>query len=146
MQRGHTPNIDLQYANGAHDGQAYLNTRRAYYALIGGSKIVRERFTVTGSDRKVTSMMVRVSHQSGSGLLKLRLEKADGTLIEQHTVPGSTQVASWSLGTTGDMGDWVGVDSRPAANASRWRDLLPEGDRPRRLRLRGRQCPGTRFE
>ncbi len=110
VQRGHTPNVDLQYANGAHDGQAYLNTRRASYALIGGSKMVRERFTVTGGDRQVTSMMVRVSHQSGSGLLKLRLEKADGTLIEQHTVPGSTKVASWTLGTTGDMGDWLGVE------------------------------------
>ncbi len=70
IQPGHTPNVDFEYANGTHDGQAYLNTRRANYALIGGSQMVRERFTVAGGNRVVTSMMVRVNRQSGSGLLR----------------------------------------------------------------------------
>ena len=46
---------------------------------------------------------------TGSGRLGLRLENADGTLIEQHEVPASARLGSWELGTRTDTGDWVGV-------------------------------------
>jgi hypothetical protein len=105
----HTPNVDLEYANGGHDGQAYLNNRRNNYNLIGGSRMLRERFTVSGGDRVVDSVWVRVNRQSGSAPLVLRLERGDGTVIEQHQVPGSERVNTWSLGADSDTGDWVGI-------------------------------------
>jgi hypothetical protein len=106
----HTPVIDLEYSNGVHDGQSYLGSRQPYYALVGGQNTVRERFTVSGGDRVVTSMWVRLNRQSGSGLLTLRLEAGDGSVIEQHQVPGSNSIKSWALGSDSDLGDWVGVN------------------------------------
>ena len=105
----HTPNIDIEYANGVHDGQSYQNTHDEHFALIGGENQARERFTVSGGDREVTSMWVRVNRQSGSQPLSLILEAADGSLIEEHKLPASRHVNTWPLGGQGDTGDWVGV-------------------------------------
>jgi hypothetical protein len=105
----HTPVVDFEYANGTHDGQAYLGSRQDHYSLVGGQNTVRERITVSGGDRVVTSMWVRVNHQSGSGLLTLCLEDANGNVIEEHAAAGSNQVNYWSLGSDSDTGDWVGV-------------------------------------
>jgi hypothetical protein len=107
--RFHTPNIDLEYADGFHDGQAYQNNHIEHYALIGGDDEARERFTVSGGDRTVMSLWVRVNRQYGRGLLTLRLEDERGSLIEEHEVRGSDKLGTWELGSASDAGDWVGV-------------------------------------
>ena len=104
----HTADMDLTYADGTHDGLAYINALREYYGLIGGQNRVRERFTVSGGSRLIRTAFVRVARQSGSGNLTIRLEKGDGTLIEQGTV-ATASISSWSLGSDSKNGDWVSV-------------------------------------
>lgn len=100
--------MDLTYANGVHDGQAYIGVIVEEYALIGGNDMVRERFTVSGGNRTVQRAFVRVGQQYGNSPLTIRLERGDGTLIAQGTVAASS-IPSFSVGTATDNGDWVGV-------------------------------------
>jgi hypothetical protein len=105
----YTPNMDLTYADGTHDGQAYIGIIIGSYGLIEGpDRMVRERFTVTGGDRRVTRAFVRVGQQSGSGALTIRLETGNGALIDQGAVAAS-QIPSFSPGSDSDNGDWVSV-------------------------------------
>jgi hypothetical protein len=84
------PIFDLTYADGGHDGQAYIGTLWDEYGLVNGAaSMVRERFTVSGDDRMVTTAHVRLKRTSGTGALIVRLEKGDGTLIESVSVPSS---------------------------------------------------------
>jgi hypothetical protein len=109
LQGRDTAVMDLTYADGTHDGQAYMGVIVGAYGLISGpDRMVRERFTVSGGDRRVTRAFVRVGKQFGSGALTIRLEKGDGTLIEQGTVPASS-IPSFTVGTATDSGDWVGI-------------------------------------
>jgi hypothetical protein len=83
------PIFDLGYANGAHDGMAYIGSLPEYYGLIsGGSKRVREHFTVSGSDRAVSSASVKVKRISGSAPLTISLLKGGTTLVSKN-VPAS---------------------------------------------------------
>jgi hypothetical protein len=108
-ERRHTPVMDLTYADGTHDGQAYIGVIADNYGLIEGpNRMVRERFTVSGGDRRVTRAFVRVGQQSGSGPLRVRLETANGTLIDQGTVP-AWRIPSFTPGSDADNGDWVSV-------------------------------------
>jgi hypothetical protein len=103
-----TANMDLVYADGTHDGVAYIGILGDDYALIGGQGLARERFTVSGGDRTVSEAYVRVGKQSGGGDLVIRLEDATGTVLERGTVPAS-KILSWTLGDFWSAnGDWVG--------------------------------------
>lgn len=84
------PIFDLAYADGAHDGQAYIGTLWDKYGLIsGGASMVRERFS-TKAARTVAKAHVRVKRISGTGALVVRLERGDGTVIGQAAVPSSS--------------------------------------------------------
>ena len=74
-----TPVMDLTYADGHHDGNAYFAIVADYYAVISGDGMARERFTVSGSDRTVTTATVRVKRVGGSSPLAIALETSDGT-------------------------------------------------------------------
>jgi hypothetical protein len=80
------PIMDLTYADGSHQGQGYMEVNLGYYGTISGNSMVRERFTVSGGDRMVTTASVRVRRTSGTDPLTIRLETSNGTLIEQGTV------------------------------------------------------------
>jgi len=87
VQVPYVPIFDLSYVDGKHDGQAYIGTLADKYGLISGaSKMARERFTVSGGDRVVKAAHVRCRRISGTGALVMRLEKADGTVLQQATV------------------------------------------------------------
>jgi len=99
-----TPIVELDYADGASQGQGYMEFWIGDAKNISGTKGVRETFTVTGSDRLVSTMAVRVKPVSGTSPLTLRLEQGDGTLIDQETVSGITLIpglsgASWAKAT-----------------------------------------------
>ncbi len=105
----HLPNMDVEYANGAHDGAGYLGAEINSYGRIGGSNQVRERFTVTGQDQTVDGAYARIGRQSGSGSVTLRLETGSGSLIDEVVVPGSRLTTNWTLGDAWNPnGTWVG--------------------------------------
>ncbi|MFA6003657.1 MAG: right-handed parallel beta-helix repeat-containing protein, partial [Elusimicrobiota bacterium] len=105
----YTPTIELDYADGSYQGlgyiQGYGQTTTAGWVNpkpISGAQGVRETFTVSGSNLAVPAVSVRVNRTSGSSPLTVRVEKADGTLVDQGTVlvpPGlvssSHNGASW---------------------------------------------------
>ena len=97
-----TPIFDLAYANGVHDGMSYIGAMIDKYVIISGpANMARERFTVSGGDRTVTTAAVRVRRTSGSSPLTIRLETGDGTLIEEGTVAASSIPASAPGGDNG---------------------------------------------
>lgn len=89
LQPQHLPIFDLAYVGGPHDGQGYIGTLWDMYGRISGSvNMVRERFTPTTTST-IQKAHVRLKRISGTGALVLRLEKADGSVVEQITVPSS---------------------------------------------------------
>jgi hypothetical protein len=81
-----TPILELDYADGTSQGQGYMEFWIGDAKTISGTQGVRQIFTVSGSDRIVTSASVHLKYVSGSGPLTIRLEQADGTLLDQGTV------------------------------------------------------------
>ena len=108
-----TADMDLTYANGHHDGQAYIEAMAAKAAYISGaSEMGREHFTVSGGDRTISSASVRVMRLSGSGSnpLVVTLETGSGTVIDSASIPysdvpvstvGDTSAGSWATVTFG---------------------------------------------
>ncbi|MFN8185166.1 MAG: PKD domain-containing protein [Candidatus Nanopelagicales bacterium] len=111
---GYTPNVDLTYGNGAHQGQGVMDIDTANGSVISGSNnLVRERITVSGSDRVVSGAAFRIARNSGTGNLVVRLEDANGSLIDSFSVPTSS-VPVIDSGQDGKAGVWVsGTFSTP---------------------------------
>lgn len=93
LQASDVPIFDLAYADGHHDGSAYIGTLADRFGLINGSaNMVRELFKVSGSNRTVGKAHVRVKRISGTGSLVMALVNANGTVIASGSVP-ATQIA-----------------------------------------------------
>ena len=56
---------------------------------MSGTNAVRETFTISGSDVQVASVGIRAARVNGSDPLVVRLENADGSLIEEGSIPAS---------------------------------------------------------
>jgi hypothetical protein len=108
VQSKYTADMDLTYADGTHDGMAYIANIIELYGTVSGSASVREHFTVSGGNRAVTKASVRVRRTSGSSPLTIRLETGTGTLIEAVDVPASSIAASAPGGDNGGS-VWVTV-------------------------------------
>lgn len=109
-----TPIMDLTYADGTHDGSAYIAAIVDQYGLISGTSMARERFTVSGPSRGATTAAVRVKRIEGTSPLVLRVVAADGSEVVSGTVP-ATSVPSSSL------------PARDPADTSRWLDASLAG-------------------
>jgi hypothetical protein len=83
----------------------YMEVWPYTYQVVSGSATARERFTVSGGDRVVSRVGLRVMRLSGSSPLTLRLETSSGAEIETVSVPAS----SIATGTPGQNGGstWV---------------------------------------
>ena len=106
----YTPTIELDYGNGASQGQGYIQgfgqTSSGWNPkTISGTQSVRETFTVSGANRTVSSVAVRLNRVSGSSPLTVTVEKSDGTLIGQGTVLVTMGAAS----TTSANESWATV-------------------------------------
>lgn len=103
LQGGFLPCFDLLYANGVHDGIAYVNNRRNDSRAIGGNNQVRERFTsaVTGT---FTGAWLRMNRQSGSGNVTAAMKQGTTTL-GSGTV-AATEFPSWTIASDADTGNW----------------------------------------
>jgi len=99
--RGSTvPIMQLNYANGVAAGLGYMEAWVRSYKSISGSAEAREAFTVSGPDRAVDQISVRLMRISGSSPLTLSLETSGGSVIDSATIAAS----KIAIGTPGDHG------------------------------------------
>lgn len=105
------PVIDIIYANGAHDGQRYVQGDTAStsgYAVVNGTtKMARERIVVSGGDKVVTGVYLRCSKVSGTDPLVLTLQDSGGTTIDSVNV-AAAGVPTLAVPTEADTGEFVG--------------------------------------
>src|SRR5262249_55374491 len=85
-RQGYTSIMQLEYGDGLIQGHGYMEVWVGVPEPISGDRQVRESFTVSGSARTAASVAVRVARVSGTDSLTVRLEAADGTLIESGTI------------------------------------------------------------
>ena len=98
----YTADMDVAYSNGVHDGDGYVAAQIGYYGTISGSSnMVRERFTVSGSSRTISSVAVRMRRSGGSSPLIIRLETSSGGLIDSVSIPASSVPATSPGGDNG---------------------------------------------
>lgn len=86
---GYTPIYQLQFASGVTEGIGYIEGWIGAPRPISGITAVRETFTVSGAAVKVNSIRVRVARAVGNDPLSVRLENANGTLIEEGSIPAT---------------------------------------------------------
>ena len=82
----YTPILQLDYADGYSTGIGYMEVWVGNPKTISGRAAVRQTFKVNGPDRKISRVAVRLRRVYGSAPLSIRLEKADGTLLETGMV------------------------------------------------------------
>jgi hypothetical protein len=85
-RKGHTPILQLNYSDGWAEGIGYMETWVGAPRTVSATDMVRQRFTLKSSLR-VRSVGIRAARLSGSDPLRVRLERADGTLVEQGEIP-----------------------------------------------------------
>lgn len=118
IEGGTTPIVDIGYGNGAHQGMGWVGVSPLVPATISGTNyMARQRFTMAAS-KTVSGGGVRVSKNSGSGSLTVRLEDTSGTLIDSFTA--STSSVPTQSGTyDGGAGIWLtGTFSTPRTLAA----------------------------
>ncbi len=87
---GYTPIYQLQFTNGVTEGIGYIEGWIGAPRPISGVTAARETFTVSGAELKVNSVKVRVARVIGNNPLTVRLENANGTLIEEGSIPATS--------------------------------------------------------
>ena len=89
LRMGFTPVLELEYADGGHQGNGYMEIWSTNPKTISGNDGVRETFKVTGPSRTFTKVALRLKRLAGTSPLTVRVEETDGTLIEQATIPAA---------------------------------------------------------
>jgi hypothetical protein len=88
---GHTPIFCLYYEDGARQGQGYRDAAsQSGVCPIGGEDRVSEVFTVTDGSRAVVSISTRVRKTGDPADLRVQVERADGTLLEEVRISAVT--------------------------------------------------------
>jgi hypothetical protein len=80
----------LNYANGEASGIGYMEVWSGEPRSISGPLKVRERFSVSGNDRLVSSVNVRLKRVTGTAPLLVRLVADDGRVIAEGAVPATS--------------------------------------------------------
>ncbi len=89
--QAYTPVVDIIYANGYHDGNAYYEAMIDYPGFVTGtSSMLRQGFTISGGNRSVSSAGVRTRRNSGTGNLNVTLETGAGAVLASGTIPASS--------------------------------------------------------
>jgi hypothetical protein len=88
---GYLPILQLDYTDGWQEGMGYMEVWIGVPQNISGTANgVREQFTVSGAQRNVGSVAMRVARVSGSDPLTVLLKDANGNVIEQGNIPASS--------------------------------------------------------
>ena len=93
---GYVPVYQLQFQNGVTEGMGYMEGWSGAPEPMSGTNAARETFTVSGSGFNISSVGIRVARVNGSDPLVVRLENADGSLIEEGSIPASAIALSSS--------------------------------------------------
>jgi hypothetical protein len=96
---GFTPIYQLEFQNGITEGIGYMEGWVGAPRPVSGTNAVRETFTVSGAAVKVSSVAIRVAHVNGNDPLVVRLENANGSLLEEGSIP-ATAIPISSSGST----------------------------------------------
>jgi hypothetical protein len=91
-----TPIMEYYYTDGYSTGMGYMEVWSKNPKSISGKSAVREIFTVTGNDRTISTVAVRLRRMSGDQPLTIKLEKADGILLTQGTISSSSISSAYS--------------------------------------------------
>ena len=91
----YTPILVLRFADGYTTGVGYMEVWTESTKPIAGTASVRETFTVSGADRSVTGVSIRLRRVSGTAPLTVRLEQGNGTLIESMSIGGIDTTFGW---------------------------------------------------
>jgi hypothetical protein len=89
----YTPAYSLYFTDGYSQGHAYIATLIEFPASISGNNMVKEKFTVSGNNRTVTAVSVRLAKSESYPHpedLTFKLEEKGGPTIEEGTVPASS--------------------------------------------------------
>lgn len=119
VQSKYTADMDVSYADGTHDGDAYIGMigisgQAVYAGTISGSSQVRE--TLGAAPFLVSTASVRIRRTSGSDPLTVSLITSAGAVVGQGQVPASVVPATASGGDNGGS-SWVTVNFPPTAFA-----------------------------
>jgi hypothetical protein len=103
-----TPILQVNYAGGRSQGVGYVEFWMGAPRPISASDAVRETFTVTGPQRKLAAVAVRVRRLAGGTVLHLALEQADGKVLAQ----GEAKAADLPVTASGALGGcgWFRLD------------------------------------
>ena len=97
LRQGYTPTLELDFTTGSQ-GNGYMEIWSTNPKTISGSSGVREAFKVTGPSRNFSKILLRLAITSGTSALTVRVEEADGTLVDQVQVSAAEflpAVANW---------------------------------------------------
>jgi hypothetical protein len=96
-RKGYTPILQLDFSDGWTEGVGYMEVWIGVPQAISGTQTVRQTLTISDTEKDVKSVAVRVARTLGSAPLTVRLEEADGTLIEQGNIPATAFPLSSSV-------------------------------------------------
>ena len=92
-----TPILEIHYADGRIQGQGYMDVAASHPSAIAGASAVRTTLKVSGGNKRVTKVFFCISRKPDAGDLVVRLEKGNGTEIEEGIVPAAALASA--LGT-----------------------------------------------
>jgi hypothetical protein len=111
VQDNFTADMDVAYADGTHDGTAYIQNMTDFYGRISGPASVRERFTVSGGDRTASSASVRVRRSIGSDPLVISILEGDAVIASGSVPAAEISQSAPGLDTGGAV--WASVTFPP---------------------------------
>lgn len=94
----HTPILEVWYDGGSYkQGIGYIDaySQSGIVSIFGANRIAT-RFIVSGGDRTISRINVRVRKVGAPGRLSMRIEKLDGTLVRRVSVPALSVPTSMS--------------------------------------------------
>jgi len=101
VRQGYTPTLELDFATGTQ-GNGYMEVWSTNPKAVSGAASVRETFKVSGPSRTFSKVNVRLSRTGGTGPLTVRVEEADGSLVDQAAIPAARfpqGVSTWATAT-----------------------------------------------
>ena len=100
-----TPIMSLNYVDGTTAGVGYMEIWVRSPTVISGTARTREVFTVSGPERIVSSVFVRLKRVQGSGPLRVHLESASGRVLADGKIPAAAIAQSSSDDPSGS--EWA---------------------------------------